>query len=533
MKIKLSAPITLENLLPYDFKYRIYDKNTKKDWSNFLRKGGVSPVHVVELSHLLLLSVDMQDTVFKASDFSIINSGNNDDFRKEHRLAVKDDQGLPLHLKMQYHKIPRSGGAFKVTVYSPYVVLNKTGLDLTVRAKTFLQGAKPAAGQFPFVDTSDTDRPKALPFMFSFSSDENRNRALLKVADSEWSKPQSFEAIGSTSEVILNSSSKNAEIHLGITVESGEGKYKMTKVVTLAPRFILNNKLSEEILIRESSSSGYMTLKPGKLEPLHFMQKSPVKQLCLCFSGVNSQWTSPFNIADIGTTHVKIAKPGQRQRLIRVETLLENSTIFLHLSFETKNWPFSMRNESDTEFTFYQANPNVDEDGVEIQSGFKPIRYRLPSRSIMPYAWDFPAAKFREIILVANRKDRHVKLAEIGNQVPMKFVTEDGRQTIIDINVAADGPTQTLILSNFRASKSMYKQKSLSRTTSGLEAFEVKHQETGATFQAQLKLSRRRLIPGQRTAQRIGISHLERRPTAIQRLAANPDGVALGQVDPD
>ncbi|TQS31986.1 hypothetical protein Golomagni_07714, partial [Golovinomyces magnicellulatus] len=180
MKIKLSAPVTLENLLPYDFKYRIYDKNTKKDWSNFLRKGGVSPVHVVELSHLLLLSVDMQDTVFKPSEFAIINSGANEDFRKENKIVVKDDQGLPLHLKLQYFKIPNSGGAFKVTVYSPYVVLNKTGLDLTVRAKSFMQNARPAAGQHPMIDRSDEDRPKALPFMFSYGNDDNRNRALLQ-----------------------------------------------------------------------------------------------------------------------------------------------------------------------------------------------------------------------------------------------------------------------------------------------------------------------------------------------------------------
>lgn len=490
MKIKLSAPVTLENLLPYDFKYRIYDKNTKKDWSNFLRKGGVSPVHVVELSHLLLLSVDMQDTVFKPSEFAIINSGASEDFRKENKIVVKDDQGLPLHLKLQYFKIPNSGGAFKVTVYSPYVVLNKTGLDLTVRAKGFMQNARPAAGQHPMIDRSDEDRPKALPFMFSYGNDDNRNRALLQVAGSEWSKAQSFDAIGSTSEVILNSTGgKNKEIHLGITVESGDGKYKMTKVVTLAPRFVLQNKLGEEILIRESSSSGYMTLTPGTVQPLHFMQKSAVKQLCLCYPGVNNQWSSPFNIADIGTTHVKLAKAGQSQRLIRVEILMEDSTVFLNFSIETKNWPFSMRNESDTEFTFYQANPNVDEDGVEDRSGWKPIRYRLPPRSIMPYAWDFPAAKFREVIISANSKERHVKLAEIGNQVPMKFVNSNGQQKIIDINVAADGPTQSLILSNFRASKSMYKPKSLERTKTGLEAFEVKDQDTGATFLAQLKLS--------------------------------------------
>ncbi|KND86587.1 Vacuolar protein sorting-associated protein 13 [Tolypocladium ophioglossoides CBS 100239] len=489
MKIKLSAPVTLENLLPYDFKYRIYDKNTKKDWSNFLRKGGVSPVHVVELSHPLLLSIDMQDTVFMPSDFAIINSGNSEDFRKESRIIVKDDQGLSLNLSLHYFKIPNSGGAFKITVYSPYVVLNKTGLDMNIRAKSFLQQARAAAGQFPLVDTSDQERPKALPFMFSYGNDDHRNRALLKVDESEWSKPQSFDAIGSTSEVVLNSSSKQREIHLGITVKSGDGKYKMTKVVTLAPRFVLENKLGEEILVRESSSSGYMTLKPGALQPLHFMQKSAVKQLCLCYQGIDNHWTSPFNIADIGTTHVKIAKAGQRQRLVRVEILIEDSTLFLHLSVETKNWPFSMRNESDTEFTFYQANPNVDEDDVEDRSGWKPIRYRLPPRSIMPYAWDFPAAKFREVVIATNNKERHVKLAEIGNQIPMKFVISGGHQKTIDINVAADGPTQTLILSNFRVSKSRYKPRELSRTNTGPEAFEVKDQDTGATFRAQLNLS--------------------------------------------
>ncbi|XWX01808.1 hypothetical protein V2A60_009837 [Cordyceps javanica] len=490
MRIKLSAPVTIENLLPYDFKYRIYDKNTKKDWSNFLRKGGVSPVHVVELSHLLLLSIDMQDTVFKASDFSIINPGRSDDFRKETKLIVKDDQGLPLNLSLHYFKTPKSGGAFKVTIYSPYVVLNKSGLDLNIKAKSFLQNARTAAGQSALVSRYDDENAKALPFMFSYgSSEDNRNRALLKFGDSEWSKPQSFDAIGSNSEVILNSATKNKEVHIGITVNSGEGKYKMTRVVTLSPRFVLENKLGEEIYVRESSSPGFLTLAQGALRPLHFMQKGSVKQLSLCYAGVDSHWTAPFNIADIGTTHIKIAKPGQRQRLIRAEILMEDATVFIQLSMETKNWPFSMRNESDSEFTFYQANPTVEEDDDEDRSGWKPIRYRLPPRSIMPYAWDFPAAKFRELVIAAGGKERHVKLAEIGNQIPMKFIGSTGQQKIIDINVAADGPTQTLILSNFRTSQSVYKPKALSRTNTATDGFEVKDQDTGETFRAQLKLS--------------------------------------------
>lgn len=102
MRIKIAAPIELQNLLPYDFKYRIYDKNTRKDWTNFLRKGGVSPVHVVELSHLLLLSIQMQDTVFKSSEFAVINSNSQEDFRREAVLLVKDDQGIQLNLKLHY-----------------------------------------------------------------------------------------------------------------------------------------------------------------------------------------------------------------------------------------------------------------------------------------------------------------------------------------------------------------------------------------------------------------------------------------------
>jgi vacuolar protein sorting-associated protein 13A/C len=102
MRLRLGAPVEVQNLLPYDFKYRIYDSNTKKDWTNFLRKGGVSPVHVVELSHLLLISVEMQDTAFKASKFGIINSTDRESFRREKTLELKDANDLTLHLNMHF-----------------------------------------------------------------------------------------------------------------------------------------------------------------------------------------------------------------------------------------------------------------------------------------------------------------------------------------------------------------------------------------------------------------------------------------------
>ncbi|KAJ5606070.1 hypothetical protein N7510_008851 [Penicillium lagena] len=486
MRVRIFAPVEIENLLPYDFKYRIYDKNTKKDWTNFLRKGGVSPVHVVELSHLLLLSIDLEDTVFRQSEFGIIN-GNAQDYRREHTLCLKDEHHLQLKLNLHYFNIPNSGGAFKVSVYSPYLILNRTGLPMDIQSKAFLQSARNAAGQGLRVDPRDGGR--ALPYMYSYSTDDQRNRSILKVGDSAWSKPQSLEAIGSTFEVIFPDRTGRSEFHSGVSVNKGEGKYKLTKVVTIAPRFILKNKLSEDLQVREPGSSNVVQIKSGELIPLHFLRQVAEKQLCLCFPGVNNQWSSPFNIADVGTVHVKLAKANQRQRLIKVDVIMEDATLFLHFSLETRNWPYSMRNESDMEFLFYQANPNVEDDEDDRTSGWRPIRYRLPPRSIMPYSWDYPASKNKSLVLTCNGKERHIRLAEIGNLIPMRVPPsqQGGYQKIIDISIVADGPTQTLMLSNFKPSKSIYKQQKAQSSTS-TTGFEVKEMSSEVNFKAQLRL---------------------------------------------
>lgn len=59
MSIRLSAPVEIENLLPYDFNFRIIDKTARQDYSSFLRRGGTIPLHVVENKHLLLLNIHL------------------------------------------------------------------------------------------------------------------------------------------------------------------------------------------------------------------------------------------------------------------------------------------------------------------------------------------------------------------------------------------------------------------------------------------------------------------------------------------
>ena len=140
---------------------------------------------------------------------------------------------------------------------------------------------------------------------------------------------------------------------------------------------------------------------------------------------------------------------------------------------------------------FFAQNPNVEDDEDDRTSGWRPIRYRLPPRSIMPYAWDYPATKNKSLVAACNNKERHIKLAEIGNLIPMRIPpTQAGEpQKIIDINIVADGPTQTLVLSNFKPSKSMYRQQRGQSSQASLSAgFEVKELNSDVNFKAQLRL---------------------------------------------
>lgn len=464
--LRLRAPVEVENLLPYDIQYRIFDKNLNHNWSSYLRKGGISPIHVVELSHLLLLSVDIQSSCFSPSEFAIIATDNPDDFPVEKTLTLADAENLKLNLRLHYSKHPDSGGAFKVQIYSPYIFINQSGLPFALKTKSWLGSAKLVAGQDSGASAAMRREPE--PFLFSHNSNDRRNRVLMRVGDSQWSKPLSFEAIGSETEVVIPSASRNEEIHVGLTVEDGLGKFKLSKVVKLTPRYLVRNNLTGPINLREAGAADFVTVEPGHRVPLHFLRVGATKQMTLAYPGINNKWSAPFNIEDVGSVHLRLAKAGQHQHLIKAEVLLEGPTIFISLSQEDGPWPFMLRNESDYTVQFMQATERSDEEG-----GGKRVdeavgkRYELKPRSKMKYAWDYPAATDKMIKLVINGRERNVNILEIGSLLPFKFASADGRGSrVVSLDVRADGPTQTLVLSNYAEELSNFKLKRQNSTFS-------------------------------------------------------------------
>jgi len=92
--------------------------------------------------------------------------------------------------------------------------------------------------------------------------------------------------------VVASQKHKFEEFHVGVSWTEGLGKYKLTKVITLAPRFLIKNNLAEPISFREHgvAPKDRFVIEPGRRSPLQVMRRRQEKLLTVAFAGLNAQW---------------------------------------------------------------------------------------------------------------------------------------------------------------------------------------------------------------------------------------------------
>ncbi|CCL98963.1 uncharacterized protein FIBRA_00971 [Fibroporia radiculosa] len=519
--VKLRAPIQLENLLPYNIDYRIYDKDADQNWRSYLRAGGIMPVHSVELGHLVLLNVQVQDTVFKQSEFAIINTDGNSDFDVESRLILRDSLDHKLDLRLNYVRDPDGGGSFKVQIYCPYLVINKTGLPFAVKPgrSNRINGAQDMAG-----DTRPDVLSKPTPFLLSPSNDPGKEFSF-KVGESVWSRVVNIEAPTADMRLVIPSQSRRSEeIHVGISWSEGLGKYKLTKIITIAPRFIIKNNFSEVISFREHGVAprGRSVLRPEERCSLDFTRVGEEKLLTIAISGLNAQWSAPINMEDIGTVHFRLQGTGESSRtyLMRADVKMEGSTIFVFIAQATEGSPFIIENDSDYTFSFCQSDPTRPDS----EPSNKMPTYSIPSKSNADYVWDYPAAREKKLTLAINGSRRAIDIMEIGDLIPYKFSV---RQTVraVSLDVRADGHKQILRITNYNPERSLYRPRRSNSVTlarqdtisSSQDAFEVVQEEVHPSLIVSLDI------------EGIGLSMVNRKMTEVVYISAN--GLKLEYTD--
>lgn len=175
----------------------------------------------------------------------------------------------------------------------------------------------------------------------------------------------------------MPSQSKKAEVHIGITWAEGLGKYKLSKVINLVPRFFVKNTLEETIWFREYGLplTDKAELRTGDRAPLHHTRPTEEKLLTFAYTKLNASWyallichaclptssvvrSQTINIEDIGPVHFRLNNPAtnasERIHLIVADIVLEGASIFVTLKRERNNWPFIVENNSDYEISIGQ-----------------------------------------------------------------------------------------------------------------------------------------------------------------------------------
>ncbi|PFH54473.1 hypothetical protein AMATHDRAFT_72271 [Amanita thiersii Skay4041] len=447
--LRLCAPLEIENLLPYNLDYRIYDKTVDQTWMSYLRKGGVMPVHSVELTHLLLLNIVVQDTVFKPSDFAVIHSGESSDYDVDNQMALRDSLNRQLRLKLNYVRYLESGGAFKIQIYTPYIIVNKTNLPFWIRSvRSTRAGVHDSAGEHRTVLSHAYD---------------NGHEFTFKIGESTWSKLVSVEAPSAEAELVASYQKRRfEEMHTGISWSEGLGKYKVTKVITLSPRFLLKNNLLEAITFRQhgGTPSSNAILEAGGRSPLRRFRADSEKLLTIAYPGLNAQWSSPFDIEAIGAVHFRLrSQETSQMHLIRADIQINGATIFITISPSNDQWPFKIENESD-----YPIKIRQTADSDETSARDSEHSYTIERHSSLYYAWDHPAAKEKKLQLSIKGFKRVIDMLEIGDLIPFKFY-DNQRSKIVALDLRADEHMQVLRITPYNPERSLYKPRQRSNST--------------------------------------------------------------------
>jgi vacuolar protein sorting-associated protein 13A/C len=103
----------------------------------------------------------------------------------------------------------------------------------------------------------------------------------------------SLDAPSAEAELVVASRRRRAEnLHIGLSWAEGLGKYKLTKVITLSPRFLLKNDLPEAITFREHGNvpKENSILQPGSRCGLWLFREDNEKLLTIAYPGLDARW---------------------------------------------------------------------------------------------------------------------------------------------------------------------------------------------------------------------------------------------------
>lgn len=382
-KIFLLPPLKITNLLPYELHFVVKDNETYV-------LGHIKPGH-----NTLLHNIDVSDVMtfeFSCENFQKCNELIVRPSTREFltRVLMYDNQDRLLML--QARVIPLYGGALKLNISSPYWLINNSGLPLVFRQ----EGTQvEAAGQSEEHELARS----VVPLLFSFADKDASAMCSIRIGHSlhpnsltQWCNSFNLQkGIRVRHLHVTPRDSRPDWVYtIGIDVRMGRGRYRDTYMVTLSPRYQLDNRSSYKLEfsqkfavenLKKFSHQYVMSAVPKCQMPFHWPRVDLDNLLCVRLSDIpDCMWSGGFSIDKINSFHVNMRNGHGKSHFLRVEILLQGAKyVIVFTDAEKMPPPLRIDNHSEVPIIYYQTNI-VDE---RLKTSVRP-------GSCVPYAWDEP-----------------------------------------------------------------------------------------------------------------------------------------------
>ncbi|KAI8500255.1 Vacuolar protein sorting-associated protein 13D [Branchiostoma belcheri] len=380
--IRLLPPVVLTNLLPVELSF--YLKST--DIRGTVKAGKSSALYNVDTTQTLELGVllesfpECRELVIPLSGMSTIDH--------KVKLRLYDTKNRPLHLYVKLKASP--GGTLGILISAPYWLINKTGLPLIFKQEG-LRGE--AAGQF---DEHELARSLA-PLLFSYTNKENPDMCTMRLGTavhpdgmSSWCQRLSLEGGTGVRQlyVVRHGGHPSIVYNIGVDIRRGRGRYHATRIVTFAPRYILDNRTEHKLAfaqrhlargMRTMNPEGYLSALPKANVLFHWPRVDLDMLLCVRIMDVpDCCWSGGFSIERIGSFHVNMRGNNCRCIFLHAEIVQHGATFCVVFTDPTGlPPPYRIDNDAEVPVVFWQKD-SVDDS----------LRTEMKPHTSMAYARD-------------------------------------------------------------------------------------------------------------------------------------------------
>lgn len=272
-----------------------------------------------------------------------------------------------------------------LTLYSPYWMINKTGMMLTYKT------------DFSSVEVLYHPPEYSGPILFTFRDKLffDKKKASIRVDSGEWSEKIPLDVAGSIGGVTCNANDQSYQIgvHNHLTHNS------LTKQITFIPFYIVHNKCKYTIELQELKRPGdpWLILRPQEYKPLWPKNDSTHKLIVR----VGNQTTPAFDYTEVTCTLLKLHD--SRYGGVNVDVQTTEGGIYLTFTeYQPSEAPGLIINHTTKDIVYYEKNTKIENI--------------LRAKHSVLYAWGDPTGP-KLLIFGKDKQETDLKRDQIDNVV--------------------------------------------------------------------------------------------------------------------